>query len=108
MFRDITFFDDVTTSVMAAFTSVEQQAYIKIESYRQKNAKQIHAILEQVCSDQALSYSQVARWVQDFRKGREAVKNVDQNSFRDILLTSLKCPNFSRAITPEKKGEFFF
>ena len=24
------------------------------------------------------------------------------NSFRDILLTSLKCPNFQRAITPEK------
>ena len=29
------------------------------------------------------------------------------NSFRDILLTSLKCQNFQRAITPKKYGEFF-
>ena len=27
---------------------------------------------------------------------------LSSNSFRDILLTSLKCPNFQRAITPEK------
>ena len=30
------------------------------------------------------------------------------NSFRDILLTSLKCPNFQRAITPQKYNDFFF
>ena len=28
------------------------------------------------------------------------------NSFWDILLTSLKCPNFQRAITPEKYNDF--
>ena len=29
------------------------------------------------------------------------------NSFRDILLTSLKYPNFQKAITPEKYNDFF-
>ena len=28
------------------------------------------------------------------------------NSFRDILLTSIKCPNFQRAITPKNKVNF--
>ena len=28
-------------------------------------------------------------------------------NFRDILLTSLKCPNFQRAITREKYNDFF-
>ena len=32
----------------------------------------------------------------------------NSNTFRDILLTSLKCPNFQRAITAEKQGDFFF
>ena len=30
------------------------------------------------------------------------------NRFRNILLTSLKGPNFQRAITPEKQNDFFF
>ena len=29
------------------------------------------------------------------------------NTFWDRSLTSLKCPNFQRAITPEKYGELF-
>ena len=30
------------------------------------------------------------------------------NSFRDILLTSLKCQNFQWAITPEKQDDFLY
>ena len=59
---------------MAWLTSIEQRAYIKIESYRQKNARQIQAALMQACGDQLLSYSQVAPWVVNLRKGREAIQ----------------------------------
>ena len=71
---------------MTASTSIEQRAYIKTECYRQKKARQIHAALEQACGDQALSYSQVARWVVDFRKGREAIQN-DHGSGRPATVT---------------------
>ena len=82
-FYDVSVFDVIYTRcqmtslkpIMAAFTSIEQRAYIKIENYRQKNLRQIQASFEQAFGDQALSYSLVARWVVDFRKGREAIKN---------------------------------
>ena len=60
---------------MAAFTSIEQRADIKIFSNRQENARQIHAALEQACGDQALSYSQAARWVVEIKKSWEAIDN---------------------------------
>ena len=71
---------------MAAFTSIEREGLHKIESYRQKNARQIHAALEQAYGDQTLSYSQVAQWVVDLRKGRETIQN-DYRSGRPVTMT---------------------
>lgn len=66
---------DVTVSVMAAVTSQDQRSYIKIECLRNKTAKEIHNSLQEVCGTSVLSYSQVTRWVNEFKNGREHVED---------------------------------
>ena len=65
---------DVTVSVMAADTSQNQRSYIKLECQRNKTAKEIFSALQEACGTYALSYSQVTRWVNEFRMAGSSFK----------------------------------
>ena len=61
--------------MVVAFSSEEQRIYIKFKSYRRKNAREIHIALQEVCSNSSLAYSHYARCANQFRSGRESVKD---------------------------------
>ena len=60
---------------MAAATSQDQRSYIKIECRHNKTAKIIFSALQEACSTYALSYSQVIRWMNEFKNGKECVQD---------------------------------
>ena len=60
------------------FSSEQQCIYIKFESYRKKNAREIHVALQEVCGNSVISYLQVARWANPFHNGRDRVKDSEE------------------------------
>ena len=77
---------DVTVSVMAAVTSQDQRSYTKIECQRNKTAMEIFSALQESCGTYALSYSQVTRWVNEFKNGREGVQDTHRAD-RTVMAT---------------------
>ena len=65
---------------MAAFSS-EKRANIKIKSYKQKNAREIHAVTKFYISN-----SQVVRWKQEFKKGSVIIRD-EHNCGRPVTVT---------------------
>ena len=66
---------DVSVCVMAVVTSQDQRSYIQIECQHNKTAKEIFNALQEACGTYALSYSQVTRWVNEFKNGRKCVQD---------------------------------
>ena len=68
---------DVAVSVMVTVTSQDQRSYIKIkiECQCNKTAKELFSALQEAFGIYALSYSQVTRWVNEFKSGCECVQD---------------------------------
>ena len=64
----------------AMFSKQEQRTWIKIQSSRDRTAKQCHRGLQEACDAAALPYITVARWVAAFRH----VKQTAERSPRTI------------------------
>ena len=56
------------------FSKYEQRCFIKIQIARDKNARQCHTALLEVCGRETLLYRTVAMWAYAFRRGREDVR----------------------------------
>ena len=57
------------------FTKLEQSSWIKIDVARCSSTQESFQGLRNACSDAALPYPTVARWVKASRKGRDAVQD---------------------------------
>ncbi|KAJ4447549.1 hypothetical protein ANN_09556 [Periplaneta americana] len=83
------------------FTKLEQRSWIKIEVTRGRSAQECFQGLHEAYADAALPYHTVARWVQAFREGRDAIQDnlrtgrpcVEDNTVQ--LLASLLDPPYS-------------
>ena len=70
----MTLYDD-TVSIMTTVTSPDQRSYIKTECQHNKTAKEIFSALQEACGTYALSYSQVIRWVNEFKNGKVCIQD---------------------------------
>ena len=82
---------DTNEGMVAAFSSDEQCIYIKFESYHKKDAREIQVTLQEVCGNSALSYSQVARWANQFNNGRESVKGNEGRDWKNFSKWRIFC-----------------
>ena len=57
------------------FTKLEQHSWFKIEVARGYSTQECFQGLHEACGDAALPYRIVARWVQVFWEGRDAIQN---------------------------------
>ncbi|PSN55818.1 hypothetical protein C0J52_02471 [Blattella germanica] len=62
--------------VSGTVTVEDQRSYIKIETLRGKNPREIHRALSEVCGELTVDRSTVSRWVHRFRVGR---MNIDDD-----------------------------
>ena len=69
---------DTNEDMTAAFSSEVQRTFITFESYRNKNAREIHVALQEVCDNSALSYSQVAGWANHFNSKMGSIKDSEE------------------------------
>ena len=89
---------DITVSVMAAVTSQDQCSDIRIECQRNKTAKEIFSALQEACGTYAQSYSQVTRWVNEFKNGRERVQDAHRAGRTEADTDSYNTEQFKRLL----------
>ena len=94
---------DITVSIMAAVTSQDQRSYIKIECQHNKTAKEICSALQEACGTYALSYSQVTRWVNEFKNGRECVQDAHQAGRTVTATDSYNIEQFKRLLKSDRR-----
>ena len=94
---------DVTVSVMAAVTSQDQRSYIKIECQRNKTAKEIFSALQEACGTYALLYSQVTRWVNEFKNGRECVQDAHRSGRTVTVTDSYNTEQLKRLLKSDRR-----
>ena len=65
----------------------ENRSFIKILVVENENATNVHRTLQRVFGQECISYSQVARWVSQFKRGRNSIDEEDppgrRNSRKD-------------------------
>ena len=94
---------DVTVSVMAAVSSQDRRSYIKIKCQRNEIAKEIFSALQEACGTYALSYSQVIRWVNEFKNGRECVQDANRAGRTVTATNSYKTEQLKRLLKSDRR-----
>jgi len=64
-----------STGASGTVTVEDQRSYIKIETLRGKNPREIHSALREVCGEQTVDHSTVSCWATHFREGHVTIND---------------------------------